>query len=219
MKRSLVLLLGTGLAFCAKAQVQQHISFGPTVGFGHSWLNTDNAIAAGYDNKFHAAYNVGVKMVYSIDPHWGASGDLKYSSEGGSLENNANSELVYRSNYIRIPLQGIYFFTDFGDKVRPKISLGPSFGFLIGGDTKVKNNDEKVSEGEVKDLFKTFDVGLTGAVGANIRVSPNTWLNTDVGYYHGLNNINDVSSNSIKNRNIGLNVGLLFGIGDGKDKH
>jgi len=212
MKKCFVLLVGVGVAFYANAQ--QHISFGPTVGFGHSWISTENAVSPGYDSKFHSTYNVGVKMVYSLQTHWGVSADLKYSSEGGSFK-NGNNELVYRANYIRLPLQAVYFFGEYGDRVRPKISLGPSFGFLVGGDTKYESNDNKISEGHSKDMFKTFDAGLTGAVGANIRVARNTWLNTDIGYYHGLTNMNDVSSNNMKNRSLGLNVGLAFGVGTG----
>jgi hypothetical protein len=48
------------------------------------------------------------------------------------------------------------------------------------------------------------------------RQRGNVWLNTDIGYYHGLTNMNDVSSNEMKNRNLALNVGLAFGIGTGK---
>lgn len=217
MKTCFVLLVGMSVAVYANAQ--QHISFGPTIGFGHSWINTENAVSPGYDNKFHSAYNVGVKMVYSIQTHWGVSADLKYSSEGGSFE-NGNNELVYRANYIRLPVQAVYFFGDYGDGVRPKISFGPSFGLLAGGDTKYMSNDQKISEDNSKDLFKTFDAGLTGSVGANIRLIQrqrgNIWLNTDIGYYHGLTNMNDVSGNEMKNRNLALNVGLAFGIGTGK---
>lgn len=215
MKVCMMLLVGVGAACCANAQ--QHISLGPTVGFGHSWISTGSAVSPGFDdNSFHATYNAGVKMVYSIQTHWGVSADLKYSSEGGTFENNANDKMIYRANYIRVPLQGIYFFGKYGDRVRPKVSLGPSFGFLVGGETKYKANDDKIAEGKAKDVFDNFDAGITGAIGANIRVARNTWLNTDVGYYHGLTNMNDVSSNNMKNRNLALNVGLAFGIGSGK---
>jgi hypothetical protein len=48
------------------ANAQQHISFGPTIGYGHSWISTESAVSPGYDSKFHSTYNVGVKVVYSI---------------------------------------------------------------------------------------------------------------------------------------------------------
>ncbi len=67
-----------------------------------------------------------------------------------------------------------------------------------------------------KELFKGFDFGLNGAVGTNIRLSPATWLNADVTYYHGLTSVNEAGTNKWKNRGLGLNVGVLWGIGDGK---
>jgi hypothetical protein len=211
------LLLAAATTLSVQAQIKQRFSIGPTAGFGHSWLSLDNGIS-GYDSKFHSSYNIGAKLVYSIENHWGLSADLKYSSEGGQFKQESNDEnhLVYRANYIRLPIQGVYFFNDYGDRFRPKISLGPSFGFFVGGESKTEVQEEITDEVDSKNLFKGFDFGLNGAVGANFRLSPATWLNADVTYYHGLSNVSETSSFEWKNRGLGLNVGVLFGIGDGK---
>jgi hypothetical protein len=211
------LLLTVATLFAAQAQIKQRFSIGPTAGFGHSWLSADPQLG-GYDSKFHSAYNIGAKLVYSIENHWGLSADLKYSSEGGQFKEEANDDnlVIYRANYIRLPLQGIYFFNDYGDKVRPKISFGPSFGFMVGGDSKTEMGGETITEVDSKDLFKGFDFGLNAAVGTNLRLSPATWLNADVTYYHGLTNVAEPGGIDWKNRGLGLNVGVLFGIGDGK---
>jgi outer membrane protein W len=217
MKKCFLVFIGAGMAIGAAAQVKQHVSFGPTIGYGHSWLNTSSELAPGYETKYHSTYNAGLKMVYSIKTHWGVSADVKYSSEGGSFENNAtDNEVMYRANYIRVPVQGIYFFGDYGAKVHPKISIGPSFGFLVGGDTEERSNNQKVSEGKTKDMFKSFDFGVTGAVGLNVRLTKATWLNTDIAYYHGITNANDLTSYKMRNRNLGINVGVAFGVGSGK---
>ena len=210
MKTVLIFITAISLTVTAAGQ---HISIGPTAGFGHSWLTLENA-PAGYDNSFHPAYNFGAKLVYSIETYWGLSADVKFSGEGGKLSNN-NNDLVYRANYIRVPLQGIYFFGDYGQAVRPKISLGPSFGFLTGGKYKTRVNEQTQSEGDIKNIFTGFDVGLNAAVGANIRVAPATWLNTDITYYHGFSDVSE-TNNSVRNRNIGINVGLLFGLSTSK---
>jgi hypothetical protein len=211
------LLLTAATLFSAQAQVKQRFSIGPTAGFGHSWLSMDEQLG-GYDSKFHSAYNFGAKLVYSIENHWGLSADLKYSSEGGQFkqENDDDNRLIFRADYIRLPVQGIYFFNDYGDRVRPKISLGPSFGFFVGGYSKTKAGGETTTELDSKDLFKGFDFGLNGAVGANFRLAPRRWLNADLTYYHGLTNVSEANGNDWKNRGLGLNVGVLFGIGDGK---
>jgi hypothetical protein len=211
------LFLTTATVLSVEAQIKQRFSIGPTAGFGHSWLSVDQK-AAGYDSKFHSSYNVGAKLVYSIENHWGLSADLKYSSEGGAFKQEANEDnkSIYRANYIRVPLQGVYFFNDYGDKCRPKISLGPSFGFFVGGESKSESGGETMQKMDSKDLFKGFDFGLNGAVGTNIRLSPATWLNADITYYHGLTSVNETGTNEWKNRGLGLNVGVLWGIGDGK---
>ena len=180
----------------------QNLSFGPTAGFGHSWNNADIGTA---EKSFHAYYNIGGKLVYSFVNNWGISGDLKFSSEGQTIKSDG-SKIVARANYIRIPLQGIYFFGKFGDRVRPKISIGPSFGFLVGG--KSKNGINNI-ETKTKDYWNTFDFGFTGAIGGNVRIAKATWLNLDLAYYHGLTDAAKFSGDA-KNRNIGINVGVTF---------
>jgi len=194
----------------------QHISLGPTAGFGHSWLRVEDR-EDGMDNKFHPSYNFGAKLVYSIVEHWGVSADVKFSSEGGSINGDAGldeGKLIYRANYIRVPLQGVYFFGNLGDKVRPKVSLGPSFGFLVGGKLKAEaNNGDNEEFGDAKDLYESFDLGGTASVGANFKLSGNMWLNADIAYYHGFTNANKLSDQKIRNSNLTLNVGVLFPIG------
>ncbi|MBO9658001.1 MAG: PorT family protein [Chitinophagaceae bacterium] len=205
MKRIMIVL---ALASGAMSVHAQNLSLGPTVGFGHAWTSSDNG---GVNGRFHPSYNLGGKLVYSFVSHWGISADVKFSSEGETLGADNDNKTVYRANYIRVPLQGIYFFGDYGNKVRPKISAGPSLGFLVGGESSVYTNGNQTNVVKTKDYLNSFDFGLTGAVGMNIRVAKATWLNADIAYYHGLTDV--VDNASAKNRNIGVNVGILFPIG------
>ena len=206
--KNFVILIAVCLS--ATSLSAQHISIGPTVGVGHSWLNSNASTAD--KNLFFPTYNVGAKLVYSIKSNWGVSADVKFSGEGGSRGVDNNNKTVDRLNFLRIPIQGIYFFGKYGDRVRPKISVGPSFGFLVGGKEKVYSNGKMVQEFENKNNFNKLDVGLNAAVGANIRICKSTWLNTDLTYYHGLTDISKGASN-LKQRGIGINVGLLFPFG------
>ena len=210
MKR---IFLVAGISLLGLVVNAQNLSLGPTAGFGHGWLGGEDV---GGKAAFHPTYSLGGKLVYSFVSHWGISADLKFSSEGGTrtIEDN---DYVQRLNFIRIPVQGIYFFGEYGDAIRPKISAGPSLGFLVGGKGKIKSDGEVVSEMDSKDAFKSIDFGLQAAAGANFRVARNTWLNTDITYYHGLINIHEVSD-KVFNRGLGLNVGLTFGIGTVKPK-
>ncbi|MET0637593.1 MAG: porin family protein [Chitinophagaceae bacterium] len=200
----------------------QNLSFGPTLGFGHGWLSVPDD-AEDFNRDFHPTYNIGAKLVYSFVSDWGISADVKFSSEGGKFSNSdgGEQEQIFRLNYIRVPIQGIYFFEQLGDRVRPKVFLGPSFGFLVGGENKTKIDGETVQTQKAKDVAKTFDFGLNGGVGANFRIDGNKWLNADITYAHGLTGIFDEdvsSSENYKNRGIGINIGLLFPINQMKKK-
>ena len=208
------------IVFAASTLNAQTLSFGPTVGFGHSWLRNANDLPDGTSRDFHPSYNLGAKLVYSFVSHWGVSADLKFSGEGGQFTTDATDvETTYRLNYVRLPIQGIYFFNKLGDNVRPKVSLGPSFGFLVGGKGKTKDNGEVTSEADAKDFAKTFDLGLNAAVGANFKLMGNKWLNADITYAHGFSGVLDAdidNSDNFKNNGIGFNVGILFPINSAK---
>jgi len=205
MKKATIFGAFIMMAFGATAQ---HLSLGPTAGFGHSWLSDD---ATSRDSRFHPSYNIGGKLVYSTLTNWGFSLDAKFSGEGGTIGDNSDDKTKLNFNYIRVPVQAIYFFGKVGNAIRPKVSLGPSFGFLVGGKIKQYVNGNVVSEVKAKDVVKSFDLGINGAVGLNFRISKATWLNADLSYTHGLTNI--AKGADIKQRNLGLNVGVLFPIG------
>lgn len=207
MKKLMIVLVAVT---CTGLLHAQNLSFGPTAGFGHSWSSYDKP--SPYDGMFHPSYNIGGKIVYSFVTSWGISADVKFSSEGQTFGIDKDNKIVGRLNYIRVPLQGIYFFGKYGDAVRPKISLGPSFGFAVGGKTKVYEDGEVISETKTKDNAETFDFGVTGAIGANFRIAKATWLNADIAYYHGFLDV-PTADVSAKNRGIGINVGVLFPLG------
>ncbi|MBO9570592.1 MAG: PorT family protein [Chitinophagaceae bacterium] len=199
------LMLVATLMLITSVSIAQNLSIGPTAGFGHSWNNAETNAA---DKLFHPSYNIGGKLVYSFDSRWGVSADVKFSGEGATIGTDADNKVVSRLNYLRVPLQGIYFFGKFGDKIRPKISLGPSFGFLVGGKTKTFQNGEKSVEIKSSDIYTGVDFGATVAGGLNVRIAPYTWLNADLSYYLGLSNV--AETGDIKNRNIGINIGVTF---------
>lgn len=201
MKKFLLLLvISSGLFVNAKAQSK--FSIGPNAGVGMSWISNDG------DAKAKLAGNVGLSTVYSATEHFGLGLDLKYSFEGVKSKTD-NSSLDM--NYVRIPLKAIYFFNGYGDKLRPKIAIGPSFGFL----TSAKAKDGSGPSVDVKEIFNSFDLGVTAAAGLNYKLVSNTWLNLDVSYLHGISDIiknNTSGSDASHNRNIQLNVGVNFGL-------
>ena len=181
----------------------QEFSLGPTVGVNSSWIDDVPG-----DNEAMIGFNAGLTMVYSTEEHWGVGVDLKYSTEGGDTKLrglNGKSDL----NYVRVPLKVIYFFNNFGNDLRPKIYLGPSFGFLVGGKTD-RFLESSTVEVDSKDIYEDFDAGIVFGTGINYRVSPGAWLNLDLAYGHGITNIAKIGKGY--NRNISLNLGIAWGI-------
>ncbi len=193
MKKLLLSLLICS-SLCFTAEAQSKFSLGPNAGVGHSWIsNTENA-------KFKLAANAGLSLVYSAAEHFGIGLDAKYSYEGvkGSGSNNSLD-----LNYFRFPLKAIYFFNDHGDKLRPKIFAGPSFGFLSSA--KRDNTD-------IKSSFNSSDFAITAGAGFNYRLVRNSWFNADINYLHGISDITKSSPDENHNRNVGINVGVNFGL-------
>lgn len=201
MKKVLmVLVISSCVSFVAGAQSK--FSLGPSAGVGSSWLdNTSN-------RKSKAAGNAGLSLVYSAAEHFGIGVDAKYSFEGGKYSLN-NETTTANLNYVRVPLKFMYFFNNYGNRIRPKVFAGPSFGFLAGGTTKIET-PVLTRELKSKDYYKSFDLGLTAGAGLNIRMVKNTWFNADVTYLHGLTDIRPTSKQH--NRGIGANVGVNFGL-------
>ncbi len=219
MKKLLLstLMLLTLAATKTNAQVKDNLSFGPILGFGHSTISGE---IEGEEAKksFNASYNIGVRLMYSSHPHWAFGGDMSFRTEGVKIASTSSDEKInLKSNYFRIDPKAYYFLGEQGQSFRPKIGIGPSFGFLVGGKTKILEGSTVIDEGNTSDIINGFDLGLAGALGFNYRLSSKTWLNVDATYTHGLLDIiKENDEEAIHNRSLFLNVGVLFGIGGAK---
>ena len=194
----------------------QNFSIGPTIGFGHSWIS--NQVEE--DLMFNPSWNAGLSFNYSTKKNFGIGADLKYLTEGNKFSYlgayipeappSGKTTEWHHFNYLRLPVKFIYFFGQPGKRLRPKIYAGPDFGIGTKLQVVEKNNGDKYKAG-VETYYKSFDVGITAAAGLNFRLASSTWLNTDVAYYNGLQNISKTNSNN-RNRNIELSIGLLTGL-------
>lgn len=199
MKKSLLLCLIAAVSIPSFAQ--NNIAVGPVAGFGHAWLSGGEG-----NNKYKASGNFGLQLYYSPTDHIGIGAGLGYSIEGGKREIGATTYTA-RLNYLRLPIQAIYFFGDFGDRVRPKIGFGPSIGFLLGGKQSIGSGETGVG-----DDYKSIDVGMIANGGIHYRLVSGIWLTMDMNYYFGLADITEAAVKN-KNHNIGFNAGLAFGVG------
>jgi outer membrane protein W len=195
------------MILCAYSVNAQNLSFGPSVGIEHSWITGTK------DLEFKPGFSVGGVLTWSATPHWGFGGDIRVSFMEGVRTSfqTAEKEEHYKMNatYLRVPLKATYFFGEYGQKFRPKIYAGPSFGYLLGGETTVSNS---TLETKTKDLLNDFDWGFIAGTGFNYRLKSNTWLNIDLAYTNGLHDVTKAGGYQA-NRNVSVNAGVTFPLG------
>ena len=214
MKRIFVSLLLAGAAFgTAKAQ---NLSMGPVAGFNHTWM-TD----MGPNRVFNPGATVGGRITYSFNPNWGVGADLIGSWEGVRTKANytttstsVDADLVF----LRLNPRMAYYFGELGDRVRPNLFGGTTFGVLAGGETRttIASSSEGPSvTTKVKstDNYNTFDAGLFAGVGINYRIGKATWLNTEAVYNNGLVDLTKSDNTWSASRGIAFNIGVTFPIG------
>ena len=211
------ILLSTILLISVLAANAQRTSIGVTGGVGTAWMSD-----VAQEVTLNPVWNAGASLVYSTDNHWGIGLDVKYSKEGvrfiypgvGAYTGQTMATRIV-SDYIRVPLRGIYFFNSSSKKVRPNISLGPNLGFLIGSESRnYDGNNELLTTTDVKSSFNAIDLGVQGTIGASFMLSDGIWLSTDVAYNRGFIKQNKFGTNTMLNSNLAFNIGLRFGIGN-----
>lgn len=213
MKR---LILTVTLIFTIQLMIAQNLSVGPTGGFGHAWFRLEEN-PANAEFEFHPTFNAGLQLLYSFPAPWGISAAVKYSREGANYEYNSSGSLIeskIKAGYVRVPIQLHYYFGDASNAVRPEVSIGPSIAFLAGGEMETYVNGHYNHGQELDEILEQTDVGINFAAGGNFKLGGDVLLSITANYYHGLVDIYENSTIDVMNRNIGLNLSLLFPIGN-----
>lgn len=173
----------------------QTLSIGPVIGVNSS------SVSEAENGERLMGLSAGIFANYSINEKIGLNIKALFSQMGIA---SSVSDDKFRLNYVQIPLSGVYFFGETGDKFRPKVFLGPYVGILLGA----KNGDV-----DIKESFKSVDFGGQAGLGFNYSLKERTWLNVDLSYMAGFSNIFDTEIIEGKNNALSLNIGLSFPIG------
>ncbi|GAB4132785.1 MAG: porin family protein [Raineya sp.] len=183
----------------------QNFSIGPIVG-----LNIANLSGDIENNSFKVGFAGGAFANYSITNEFGLTGQLLYSQQGANIE-FGNVEDKIRLDYLQVPVLGAYYFGK--DKFRPKVLLGPQFGFLLSA--KDKDGNDFDSNGQI---FETSDISIVAGAGFNYNLAPKIWLNADVRYNFGTSNISKISGEELRNQHFAVMVGVSIGFRDYDEK-
>lgn len=200
MKNCIILLLSLTVSI-SSAFAQENVSIGPIAGVSIANLRGDIS-----NTNWKPGLTIGGFYNYSSKTGFGFSGQLLFTQMGAQI-NNKTDEI--NLNYIQAPLFFTFFFGRYGDRLRPKLFVGPSLNFLVGA--KNKNGDNINGDSNHRN-YNVFDLGITGGAGFNYMLSSKIWLNFDVRYGAGLLDVSKSSAN-IKNNNWGINAGLSFPLG------
>lgn len=203
------------------AKAQQGLFIGDKVMIGHSWT-VGNRTNDYLKYTFHPVVQFGRSASYNLSNSAAIELGTFFSTEGVTykVENGSDARKVeQRMNYIRIPLGAKFTFGDPANKVRPRLGLGGSVGFLVGGKTfGIDKNDIFSGAKTIKAMSTKIDAGATASLGFSIKLTDGIYINHDINYYHGLvENKYDASNASFTHRNIGLSMGFSIG-GDAMKK-
>ena len=198
--------------------VNAQFSIGPSAGFGHSWyVNDEVDEPATLEYQFHPHMNAGIELLYSCPGAIAISAAFKYSGEGATYTYESSGTTIKtktRASYLRIPLQVVYHFGDAMNTVRPRISAGPSFGFLTGGKAETFVDGTSNLEQKAKDFLESFDFGINTSAGVSFKVGQRSVMSVVANYYHGLSNMYKGTDFDVEGRNLGINLGLHIPVGN-----
>lgn len=180
----------------------QTLSIGPMVGVNVSTIVSDPT------TEYLPGLALGGFANYSIDSHWGISAKLLYSQLGDKSKTVDNHT---RLHYIQLPVTGVYYFGDEGNKFRPKLFAGLYAGTLLQANN---SNGDVIKQADGQNAYNNFDFGGLAGVGFNYRLKSRTWLNVDASLNRGFVDITKTPNTNYNNLAFNLNVGVSFPISE-----
>ncbi len=190
MKKLIFTTLLCAVAGAASSQVA--LTFGVKAGANFAKLSSNEDADARFRPGLHAGFfaNVAFTDKLSFQP------ELFYSAQGTKLANNLdNSDEENRRmlvNYVQVPLLLQYALTE-----KLSVQAGPQIGILLsakrkwdgyweedGWDEEYTYIEEPDSD-DIKEYFKTLDIGL--GIGLGYKISERFGIYTR--YIHGLTNM------------------------------
>lgn len=192
-----LLLLALGLAFSTLTMTAQNreegtIELVPYIGYSGAYLNGDEV--EGLDSRTSATF--GVIGDYYFNDRWSLRSGLSYLSMGSSVP-GADLKL----NYLNIPINANWHF---GSTRKWNLNFGVTPGFLVSAD---------VLGEDVKDFYKSFQLGISYGIGYKIEISERFSILIDIQALTGITNILEGAEDFTRlNAGSSINVGAVFAL-------
>lgn len=198
MKKSILVAVFALFAFTASQA--QEVRLGIKGGYNLSSLSGDLN-----DMKSRSSFHIGGLVEVPVAEEFSIQPEVLYSSQGAEYNENSNTKITAKLEYIQIPVMAKYYAAE-----GFAIEAGPQVGFLTSSKAKIESTigDVTVSGEEDIDDLKKVDFGV--GVGASYRLPVGVFF--EARYNFGLTNLNDNSDSDMKFRNnvLQLSAGYSF---------
>lgn len=191
--------------FTTNAQDNGDFEFGVNAGLN---LTNVSTIDGQSNANSRIAFNAGASGEYYFSDRWGIKAKLIYDSKGwadGYIEGEDFDTVTtnFKLDYLTVPIMANWHF---GSNRNWYLHFGPYIGLLINATDSELGLD-------LKDGFKSTDLGLALGIGYKFEVNDNTKLFIEFDGQSGLTDIfEDNPWDAIRNTRSSLNFGLLFNL-------
>lgn len=196
MKKILLPLIALISFASANAQSKEKGTFEITPKIGYSSFSEYND--DGNNNSNNGA-EFGATADYYFNNRWSFRSGLVFDKMGGKYD-YIGGVWEDKLNYLSIPLNANWHF---GSTRKWNLNFGFSPSFLLNAEINAAGNTMKITNNDIK----SFQLGLTFGIGYKIEVTQKFGILLDYQVFSGLTNINNASSNNIRNSGGSFNVG------------
>ncbi len=203
MKKTLLIAWFTlGLGGAVFAQEKGKVEFGFNIGYNSASVSDSEESA-----DVISGLNVGAMADYYFSDRWSIKAKLIYDQKGWSngfirdLDTGNDFTTDFNLDYLTVPVMANWHF---GSKRNWYLNFGLYSGFLI-------NAEDSRFGVDLKDGFKSVDVGLAFGIGVKIPVSDKLKISLEYDGQSGFTDIFKVNENSaITNSRSAFNAGVVF---------
>ena len=184
-------------------------------------------------------FNIGGFVEYWFSPMFALQFNILYNQKGFGIDGDLNTTIVQQGipitfkvnaeetvelTYLSFPLLAKVAFGE--SNIKPYLVAGPEIGFLLSGKDNAKVTAEAEAMGQtvgpitveeeedIKEFLESFEFALDFGAGLSFAFG-NIELFADFIYSLGITKINKeefTQGEDVKNQNIMINIGMLFGI-------
>jgi hypothetical protein len=191
---SLITLISFGFTN-AQSKEKGTIEIAPKIGYSSFFEYNE-----GENTSPNSGVAFGATGDYYFNNRWSLRSGLLFDKMGGRYYVEGGGNMWEdKLNYLSVPVNINWHF---GSTRKWNLNIGVSPSFLLSA----KVNDKEIS----KNNIGSFQLGFSFGIGYKIEVTQKFGILLDFQGFSGMTNINDASSDHIKNAGSSFNVGGVF---------